>query len=249
MSKQETHASYDGFARIYDLHWGSEVPAQIMTVIDKLFVPQMSAGARILDLCCGTGYTAGELSKRGFSVTGLDASEEMLAFARRRAPDASFIQADARSFTMMPIYQGVLSTFDSLNHMMTMEGLLLVFRNVHRALRPGGLFLFDMNMEKAFLAHWADYYAIVEDEDACILRGSYNRDQRLARYDITIFRRRGKTWRRTDAVISERYYPPREIRRALLAAGFKEISSRDAEKEPGLSEHTGRRFFLARKSG
>jgi len=248
MSKQETYASYDTFARIYDLHWGSEVPAQIMTVIDKLFVPQMTAGARILDLCCGTGYTAKELTERGFAVTGLDASEEMLAFARRHAPAASFIQADARSFKMMPIYQGVLSTFDSLNHMMTMEGLLMVFRNVHRALQAGGLFLFDMNMEKAFLAHWADYYAIVEAEDVCVLRGTYSREQRMARYDITMFRRRGKNWQRTDAVISERYYPSKEIRRALLAAGFKEISSLDAEKELGLSEHTGRRFFLARKS-
>lgn len=249
MSKQETRASYDTFARIYELHWASEVPAQIMTIINKLFVPEMPAGARILDLCCGTGYTARELSGRGFEVTGLDASEEMLAFARRNAPAASFIQADARSFRMMPIYQGVLSTFDSLNHMMTMEGLLMVFRNVHRALAPGGLFLFDMNMEKAFLAHWADYFSIVEDDDVCILRGTYSRDQRLARYDITMFRRQGKSWRRTDAVISERFYPSQQIRRALRAAGFKEISSLDAEKELGLSEHLGRTFFLARKSG
>lgn len=247
MSKQEINASYDPFARVYNRHWNSEVPSQIMTVIDRLFLPEMKEGARILDLCCGTGYTAGELSRRGFAVTGLDASNEMLGYARRNAPRASFIQADARSFEMMPIYQGIISTFDSLNHIMTLEGLTATFRNCNRALIPGGLFLFDMNMEKGFLEQWADYFAIVEDEEVCVLRGTYDRERRIARYDITMFERREKTWRRTDAVISEKYYPAKEIKRALKATGFTEISTYDAEKEMGLTDHVGRTFFLARK--
>ncbi|HEX8921012.1 MAG TPA: class I SAM-dependent methyltransferase, partial [Pyrinomonadaceae bacterium] len=241
MSKEEAVASYDAFARAYNRHWNSEVPPQLMTVVDRLLVPEMALGARILDLCCGTGYTAGELSRRGFLVTGLDISNEMLAFARRNAPSvAGFIQSDARTFQMMPIYQGIVSTFDSLNHIMTIEGLTAVFRNCHRALRPGGLFLFDMNMEKGFLAHWADYFAIVEDEDVCVLRGTYDRQRRTGRYDITMFERKGKTWQRTDAVISEKYYPAKDIRRALRSAGFRDISAYDAEKDMGLTDHTGR---------
>lgn len=246
-TKQEPDASYDPFARVYSRHWNSEAPSQIMTVIERLLVPEMVLGARILDLCCGTGYTARELSLRGFDVTGLDASNEMLNYARRSAPAASFIQGDARFFQMMPIYQGILSTFDSLNHIMTLEGLMAVFRNVNRALAPGGLFLFDMNMEKGFLAHWADYFAIVEDDDVCILRGAYDKARRTARYDITMFEREGKNWRRSDALILERYYPAKEIKRALKAAGFRDISTYDAEKELGLADHTGRTFFLARK--
>jgi hypothetical protein len=62
-----------------------------------------------------------------------------------------------------------------------------------------------------------------------------------------MFERKGKTWRRTDARISEKYYPSKEIRRALRAAGFRDISAYDAEKELGLADHTGRTFFLARK--
>jgi SAM-dependent methyltransferase len=248
MSEEEAVASYDPFARAYNRHWNSEVPSQIMTVIDRLFVPEMASGARILDLCCGTGYITDELSRRGFLVTGLDVSNEMLAHARRNAPAvAGFIQSDARSFRMMPIYQGIVSTFDSLNHIMTLKGLVAVFRNCHRALAPGGLFLFDMNMEQGFLAHWADYFAIVEDEDVCVLRGTYDREQRVGRYDITIFERKGKTWRRTDAVISEKCYPAKEIRRALRSVGFRDISTYDAERDLGLTDHTGRTFFLARK--
>ncbi|HYY58903.1 MAG TPA: class I SAM-dependent methyltransferase [Pyrinomonadaceae bacterium] len=248
MSKRDTYAAYDRFARVYDRHWGREVPSQIMTVIERLLVPLMPEGARILDVCCGTGYTASALGERGFLVTGLDGSREMLRHARRNAPASGFILADARSFEMMPIYHGVISTFDSLNHIMTLEGLTAVCRNVHRALQPGGLFLFDMNMEKGFLEHWADYFAIVEDREVCILAGAYDAGERIGRYDITMFERRGKMWQRTDTSISEKYYPAKEIRLALRAAGFKDISAYDAEKELGLSDHVGRTFFLARKA-
>ncbi|HEV2914134.1 MAG TPA: class I SAM-dependent methyltransferase [Pyrinomonadaceae bacterium] len=248
MPKKVTYRAYDLFARVYDRHWGREVPAQIVTVIDRLLVPSLPVGARILDVCCGTGYTASELGRRGFVVTGLDESEEMLRHARRNAPASGFILADARSFEMMPIYDGIISTFDSLNHIMTLEGLTSVCRNVHRALRPGGLFLFDMNMENGFLEHWAEYFAIVEDREVCILSGAYDVNERVGRYDITMFERRGKMWRRTDTSISEKYYPAKEIRMALKSVGFEDISAYDAEKELGLSDHVGRTFFLARKA-
>ncbi len=241
-------SDYDLFARVYHKHWSREVPSEIQMVIDRLLVPQLPQGARILDLCCGTGYAVSELTRRGFEVTGLDRSEEMLGYARRNAPSCRLILADARSFKLPPVYHAVISTFDSLNHIMTVRELTAVFRNVYRALAPGALFLFDMNMEQAFIDHWADYFAIVEDEDVCVLRGTYDRNRRIGRYDITMFRREKKMlWRRTDAVISERCYAAREIRRALRTARFKEISTHDAQKELGLAEHVGRIFFLARK--
>ena len=116
---------------------------------------------------------------------------------------------------------------------------------MRRALAPGGVFFFDMNMERGFLEHWADHYAIVEDEDVCILRGDYDRKERVGRYEITVFRREAKHWQRTDTLIRERCYTMREIKGALRRAGFRAISSFDAETETGLTEHVGRVFFLA----
>ncbi|HEY6187714.1 MAG TPA: class I SAM-dependent methyltransferase [Pyrinomonadaceae bacterium] len=246
MSKPNTDEAYDRFARVYQRHWAHEVPSQIMTVIDRLLVPSVPAGGRVLDLCCGTGYTVAELSRRGFEVTGLDISKGMLRHARRNVPAARFILADARSFELPPVYLAVVSTFDSLNHIMTLDELMRVFRNVRQALAPGGLFLFDMNMEDGFLENWADYYSIVEERDVCILRGAYDREQKVGRYDITIFQLRGQTWQRADTLISEKCYSSKEIRRALKTAGFKEVSIYDAETEMGLAEHVGRKFFLTR---
>lgn len=248
MSGSRTYSNYDAFAWFYNRYWSRDVPSQIMTAIERLLLPHLPRHARILDLCCGTGYTVSELSRRGYEVTGLDASEEMLGFARRNAPGARLLRADARAFTLPPVHHAVISTFDSLNHVMRLEELTTVFNNTFHALAPAGIFLFDMNMEKAFLHHWDDYFAIVEETNACILRGDYDRQQGIGRYDITMFRRRGGQWQRADAVITERCYTRSEIRRALKAAGFDEVTTYDAVRDAGLSDHVGRSFFLARKS-
>jgi ubiquinone/menaquinone biosynthesis C-methylase UbiE len=50
------------------------------------------APARTLDVACGTGFLTAHLPG---PVTGLDQSARMLALARRRVPDATFVQGDA----------------------------------------------------------------------------------------------------------------------------------------------------------
>ena len=244
---EERYSNYDSFSWFYERYWREEVPPAIFTVIERLLLPEIARGSRILDLCCGTGYTAARLEKKGYRVTGLDGSEKMLGFAKRHAPRSCFVLADARCFNFPQAFEAALCTFDSLNHLMTLAALEAAMTNVHRALVPAGLFLFDMNMERGFLNHWADYYSIVESDDVCVLRGQYDREEKTGRYDICMFHREGEAWQRSDAVITEKCYSMKEIRGALRGAGFKEFSIFDAERDLGLTDHTGRKFFLARK--
>lgn len=244
----ERYSDYDPFAEAYERYWCDEVPPQIFTVIERLLLPRIARRSRILDLCCGTGYTVARLEKLGYRVTGVDGSRKMLARARARsARHSTFLLADARSINLAPLFDAVVSTFDSLNHMMTLDELEAVMKNVHCALAPTGFFFFDMNMERGFLDHWASYFSIVDKDGACILRGEYDQRARTGRYDITIFRRRRNVWRRSDAVIKEKCYLMREIKGALRKAGFESVTLFDAVRDFGLTDQTGRKFFLARK--
>jgi SAM-dependent methyltransferase len=148
------NAVYDRFAWFYSRGWGTEYHRQALGVLEKLLLAGAPAGARLLDVCCGTGDLARTLSERGYRVTGLDSSEPMLGFARRNAPAARFVLADAREFRLAGVFHGAVSTFDSLNHVLTVEELERVFRNVHGALVKGGVWVFDLNMAESFRTLW-----------------------------------------------------------------------------------------------
>jgi SAM-dependent methyltransferase len=61
----------------------------------ELLLERLPAGARVLDLGCGTGLpTARQLVDGGCEVTGVDISVEMLAQARGNVPEATFVQRD-----------------------------------------------------------------------------------------------------------------------------------------------------------
>jgi SAM-dependent methyltransferase len=247
MTTGRRHSDYDPFAWFYNRYWGERFAEQVLPVLDRLVFPLWPAGGRILDLCCGTGQLAHALATRGFRVTGIDGSVAMLRHARENAPGAEFILADARSFTSPAGYDGVLSTFDSLNHVMSLPELTATFRNVHAALVEHGAFLFDLNMEEGYRARWRGTASIVEDDDVCIVLPGYDPKERIGRYDITLFELKAGGWQRSDLTLLQRCYSEAEVRSALGQAGFGEVSTYDAENDLGMPRNVGRTFFLARK--
>jgi len=243
------YSDYDRFAWVYNRHWGQGFTEQVFPVLENLVLRQLTPGAKILDLCCGTGQLARVLSASGYQVTGLDKSEEMLRFARDNAPTTEFILSDARYFELPDIFQAVLSTFDSLNHIMSLRELETVFGNVHHALRPGGLFLFDLNMEGGYLACWHDSFGVVEDNLVCVVRTSYHPEERTAQFDATVFHLQDG-WQRSDVTLRQKCHSPAEVQSALEKAGFKETQAYAFDEQKGLGELTKeaeRAFFLCRK--
>jgi len=90
----------------------------------------------VLDVATGTGLVAAELLRRGFSVTGLDQSTEMLDVARRRlGPDTALVESSA---VTLPFADGAFDhlTFTYLLRYVDDPGALLT--ELARVVRPGG---------------------------------------------------------------------------------------------------------------
>jgi SAM-dependent methyltransferase len=231
---------------VYDRHWAADFAARVLPVLDRLLLASLPAGARLLDLCCGTGQLAHALTARGFAVTGVDVSEEMLRFARRNAPAAELRMADARAFALPAGYDAAFSVFDSLNHVMRIEELTAVFRNVHAALREDGPLVFDLNMEEGYRARWRGSMGIVEDDHVCVLRARYLPEKAVGETDLTVFRLEDQ-WQREDLRLTQRCYSEEQVRAALGAAGFRDVTTHDAQRELGMAGGVGRTFFRGLK--
>lgn len=249
MGMETVPSQYDDFAWFYETYWGTgptSFSTRVLPVLERLILPHMRQGGHILDLCCGTGQLAQDLTVRGYIVTGVDGSAEILKYARVRAPSVEFIHADARSFSLPPHFDAAVSLYDSLNHLMQAADLGAAFANVRGALKRGGPFLCDFNMQAGFEARWRGSFGLAGDDHALVYRSSFDAASRLGRAAVTMFRLQHNAWRRTDLTLHQRCYAEEEITDALRAAGFDELASFDAAGDLGMEANVGRRFFLGR---
>lgn len=235
---------YDAFSWFFNKHWVADIAPDVLKTLEKILLPKLNSNAHILDLCCGTGQIAAGLSKRGFNVTGLDNSPEMLRYARINAPDAKFVTGDARNFKLKEKFDAIVSTFDSVNHFMSLDEVEKVFRAVRASLSTNGIFVFDINTSRAFIENLNDDTAIVEDDNVCVVRAYYDNKTKIGRYGITMFRLIAGKWKRSDAAIEEKCFSLRDLKQVLKRAGFSSIKIYYADKDLKLEDHEGRVFFV-----
>lgn len=187
--------------------------------------------ARLLDLACGTGTATTLLAETGFSLVGLDLSDEMLAVARAKAGSRKIAidwrQGDMRRFELDEPVDAAICLFDSVNYLTEEPELMDCFNSVRKSLRPGGLFLFDMNTIHALSQNWGNGTKVRQDGEVhSIWRSCYQPCDRTARMDLTVFRPDGNGgYRKLREVHVERGYESGEVEDLLRQADFGEIET------------------------
>jgi len=110
----------------------------------------------VLDIACGTGQHLIRLARQGYEVGGLDLSPENIAYVRAKARAERFrphlIVGDMTRFTVPRPYDAAICMQDSMGHLLTNEEIIRHLRVVARALRPGGLYIFDRLIPN----HWSN---------------------------------------------------------------------------------------------
>ncbi|MEU5344915.1 MULTISPECIES: class I SAM-dependent methyltransferase [unclassified Streptomyces] len=111
-------------------------------------IDSLPAGARVLDLGCGTGVpTTRQMTDAGFEVVGVDLSGRMVRLAREYVPTATFHQLDIAD--LRPGGPHDLGRFDAVAAffsllMLPRVEIPLALRTVRHLLVPGGLFVLSM---------------------------------------------------------------------------------------------------------
>jgi SAM-dependent methyltransferase len=197
----------------------------------------------VLDLACGTGLLTRRIGKRAGSVVGLDASEAMLgeARSRTRADNVRYLRGDFRDFSLDETFDAVVCGGDSLNYLETPEEMVQVCRCVHRHLRPGGFFVFDVKNQQSFRA-------MARLKTAAEVRGEqfevyyfYDSDRRVCEARVVF---PGTVERHRRVPIEDG-----DVRRAAAEAGL--MVAEHFPRKPWLFPAVGfslvRRFYVLRK--
>lgn len=243
-----TYSAYDSFARVINEDWGIEESKTLFPDIKELLLKHLPQPASILDLCCGAGHLAQKLQNEKYQVTGIDSSNKLLNYARDNAPNSKFILEDARYFKLPASFDGVISTDYGLNHITKLEELTKVFHNVYTALKPNGLFMFDLSLDKRYRGNWNNsLIGDVQDEYAWALKRRYNLEEQTGDIYITIFELTDNNWKRSDITWSVKGYYLEEITITLQNVGFTDINYYNKEDILVDSKEANIVYFVCRK--
>jgi 2-polyprenyl-3-methyl-5-hydroxy-6-metoxy-1,4-benzoquinol methylase len=182
---------------------------------------------KILDIGCGTGRHAIELSKRGYNITGVDLSDSQLTRAREKAEHEhvriDFFKHDARNPHFVHEYDLVIMLCEGAFPLMeTDEMNYEILKNDTEALKENGKIIFTTLNGLFPLYHSVEKFCAAGAQEG-------NATYRSNTFDLMTFRDHNITEIEDDngkkkrLACNERYYVPSEITWLLKSLGYKKI--------------------------
>jgi len=182
---------------------------------------------KILDVGCGTGRHSIELSKRGYSVTGIDLSDSLLIKAREKAEilklKIDFLKHDARDLPFNGAFDAAIMLCEGGFPLMeTDEMNFEILRNVTKSINEKGKLIFTTLNGLFPLYHSVQEFCASESDKG---NATYHSNT----FDLMTFRDHNITEVEDDAGIkkslecNERYYVPSEITWLLKSLNYRKI--------------------------
>jgi ubiquinone/menaquinone biosynthesis C-methylase UbiE len=187
----------------------------------------------VLDLTCGTGSQVFFLAQRGYNVIGSDFSAALLNIAKEKACaeklDIRFIEGDMRTLKV-GTFDAVITIFNSIGHL-TKLGFEKALRNIHKNLKDGGIYIFDIfNLDAMTDRNVADLTMYTHDkiQDTQIHQVQYSTIDRVAgrltSYDHYTIQKHTDKPKRFYNQFSLQIYTANELKEILTRNGFETIA-------------------------
>lgn len=204
----------------------------------------------VYECACGTGNITMQLAKKGFSLTASDYSEEMLMVARKKMLRAGLrfplICQDMRDLQIHKPVDAVISVCDGVNYLV--DAPEKFFGSAFRALKPGGILLFDISSEyKLRKVLDKTSFSDVSDDWAYICDCDFDEMTSDLKMYLNCFVKDGTHYRRFEEYHVQHAYTIENIKLMLAEAHFEKVNCYDWMKRCSPADDSERIQFCAVK--
>lgn len=248
---------FDGYAHYYDLLYQDKDYTGEVAYIEKILNRYKKGWKTLADIGCGTGRHAEIFAKKGYVVTGIERSEEMLENARRRVRgqglSLSFFQGTLQDFTLEKPVDVITALFHVISYQTTNAMCKEAFSNIYKNLHTDGIFLFDCWYMPAVL--WQRPALRVKRMERDVVRVTriaepvmcFQENLVEVNYDIFVENRQDDTIKELKELHELRYFTAEEIKCYAEEAGFRLMDAFEFLTDAPLSEKTWGSCFVVQK--
>ena len=205
----------------------------------------------VVDMACGTGSVSEILARKGYEVTGVDLSEEMLTEAMMKTMDMEnhpmFSCQNLRDLRLPKAVDMAVCALDSLDYITDPADCEAAIRRAYKVLNPGGIFIFDVNTPEKLRAMDGQMFIDEDDDVFCVWRGEFDEETNICSYGMDLFQREGEKWVRSFEEHQEYAYSQDQLMGYLKKAGFTSIEVYADRLFEAPREGEQRIYFKARK--
>lgn len=150
---------FNQYAQYYDIFYKNKSYKKEILYLERLFKKYRKAKTRtILDVGCGTANHMIPLIENGYSVTGVDASNQMLRIARKKLDEGGFkadlISASSQAFAINKKFDVIVCLFSVINYAAANNDIMRVLKNIYAHMKEDSLFIFDFWNASAVVDHY-----------------------------------------------------------------------------------------------
>ena len=213
-----------------------------------------SGGVRnVTDCACGTGAITVRLAERGYRMTGIDLSPDMLRVAQDKARahglSIPFVQMDITSFSTHRKADAVTCCCDGVNYLTDEDRVRAFFDSANGNLRDGGLLLFDLSTPYK-LEHMLGCSMMGEDREECtyLWENTFDPASGLLEMRLHFFVPEGNgSYMRFDETHIQKSYSTEQIEKLLDGCGFALLEAQEAFTGEDPGPECERIQYVARK--
>ncbi|HWQ01776.1 MAG TPA: methyltransferase domain-containing protein [Gaiellaceae bacterium] len=237
--------AYTRLAGVYDEIVVDPCHGAWASFLDDLWRDDEPGVRDVLDVCCGTGLLAAELTALGYRVVGVDASDAMLVRARQLlGPDVPLVRTTLPELTVEGVFDAAVCTYDGLNYL-DPAGLRATFTALGGRLRPAGWLVFDVHTDT--MMRFISSQPVVDgdrDGHRYVIESTVDAGARTCDTRIEVEGANGFTEHHRQY-----FHRASEVRAALVASGFEVTAVRDDYSDRTVDSSALSATWIARRRG